>query len=254
MARPDLDFHLKSKSTVNTGWERSARAWIADMGEKGDFGRRYVLDPVMLELALRRTTKSALDIGCGEGRFCRMLNTRNVLTTGLEPTPTLLATARERDPYGAYIEGFAEALPFKDSTFDLVVSYLSLIDVPDVRAAIPEMARVLSPGGRLLVANLSSFNTAAAELGWVKDANGKKRHFALDNYSDERAAWIEYRNIRVLNFHRPLSVYMQLLLQQGLQLTHFAEPLPSSDAPGQEAEDYRRAPWFCVMEWQKPVA
>ena len=35
---------------MENGWQSSADAWIADMGERGDFGRRYVLDPVMLPL------------------------------------------------------------------------------------------------------------------------------------------------------------------------------------------------------------
>ena len=55
-------------------WQASADAWIAVMGEFGDFGRRYVLDPVMLPRALSWSLKKSLDVGCGEGRFCRMLS------------------------------------------------------------------------------------------------------------------------------------------------------------------------------------
>ena len=61
---------------MDNGWQSSANAWVADMGESGDFGRRYVLDPVMLPRALARSPKNALDVGCGEGRFCRMLKSR----------------------------------------------------------------------------------------------------------------------------------------------------------------------------------
>ena len=39
---------------MTNGWDASAAAWIADQGETGDFGRRYVLDPVMLPRALER--------------------------------------------------------------------------------------------------------------------------------------------------------------------------------------------------------
>jgi hypothetical protein len=48
---------------MNNGWEESAAAWIADMGEHGDFGRRYVLDPVMLLLALAARPATVLDVG-----------------------------------------------------------------------------------------------------------------------------------------------------------------------------------------------
>lgn len=234
-------------------WQASANAWIADMGEHGDFGRRYVLDPVMLPLALAHAPKKALDVGCGEGRFCRMLKGNGVEAIGLDPTPALLSAAKQRDQGGTYLEGMAEQLPFRDGCFDLVISYLSLIDIPDISAAIPEMARVLRPGGALLIANLTSFNTACADAGWVKGSDGKRLYYPLDHYLEERSMWIEYRGIRIVNHHRPMSAYMRALLGAGLSLTYFDEPEPTAEASRSRAASYRRAPWFLVMEWVKPV-
>ncbi|MBP7777833.1 MAG: class I SAM-dependent methyltransferase [Acidobacteria bacterium] len=237
---------------MDNGWQDSAAAWVADQGEHGDFGRRYVLDPVMLPRALAAAPKRALDVGCGEGRFCRMLRQRGVDAVGLEPTPALLATARARDGHGTYVEGVAEHLPFDDQSFDLVVSYLTLIDIQDIQAAIREMARVLRPDGTLLIANLNGFNTACADRDWVLNGDGRRDHFPIDRYLDERAMWIEYRGIRVLNHHRPLRTYMQALLGAGLELSYFDEPDPSADASPSRAAAYRRVPWFLVMEWTKP--
>ena len=239
---------------MDNGWQSSAHAWVADMGKSGDFGRRYVLDPVMLPLALARSPRNALDVGCGEGRFCRMLKSRGIDAVGVDPTSALIAVARTRDAHGPYVEATAERLPFREGTFDLVVSYLSLIDIPDMEAAVPEMARVLKPGGALLIANLTSFNTAAADVGWVKDADGRRVYYPIDDYLQERAMWIEYRGIRIVNHHRPLSAYLKALLGAGLVLTHFDEPPPSTEAPASRAAGYVRVPWFLVMEWQKPQA
>jgi SAM-dependent methyltransferase len=235
------------------GWENSASAWIADMGEHGDFGRRYVLDPVMLARALALKPRTMLDAGCGEGRFCRMLAERGIETTGIDPTPSFIAHARTRHPAGRYLEAKAEALPFADASFDLVVSYLTLIDIPDIAPAIAEMTRVMKPGGALLVANLNSFNTACADTGWIKTALRELVHYPVDHYLDERSMWIEYRGIRIVNHHRPFSTYMKLLLAQGLVLTHFDEPPPAPNAPQPKAARYRRLPWFHVMEWAKPA-
>ncbi|MFT3728998.1 MAG: class I SAM-dependent methyltransferase [Terricaulis sp.] len=240
-------------SKIENGWNESAAAWIADMGEHGDFGRQYVLDPIMLPRALAAKAGNALDVGCGEGRFCRLLQQHGIATTGLDPTPALLAQARERDPAGAYVEASGEALPMPNASFDLVVSYLSLIDIPDFAAAIAEMSRVLKPGGRLLVANLNSFNTASGDDGWVRDALGRLKHYPLDNYLEERAFWTAYRGIRIVNHHRPLSAYMRAFLACGLTLSYFDEPAPVVGAPEPKAERYRRAPWYVVMEWRKPV-
>lgn len=237
---------------MTNGWRESAAAWIADMAENRDYGRAFVLDRPMMERVRDRGFKQALDVGCGEGRFCRMLQAIGIRTVGVDPTEPLILHARQQDPTGDYRIGQAEALDLPDRSFDLVISYLSLIDIPDVGRAIREMVRVLQPGGTLLIANLNSFNTAGPPTGWVRDESGQTRFF-IDNYLEERAEWVSWRGIRVQNWHRPLSTYMSLLLEQGLQLRHFAEPAPHGGDPAR-AEHYRRVPYFLIMEWQKPRA
>ncbi len=233
------------------GWEESAEAWIANIGDDGDPARRFVLDRALLSRIEGRGYGTLLDVGCGEGRLCRILQGLGLTTTGLDPTPSLLKQARVRDAAGAYIEALAEHIPCADHSFDLVVSCLSLIDIADYRAAIAEMVRVLKPGGSLLIANLTAMNTAGAGWRWQKDLLGNKRHFAIDNYMEERASWEDWRGIRIQNWHRPLSAYMQAFLGEGLVLTDYDEPLPH-DGEAQWVADFVRVPWFVVMEWRKP--
>ncbi|MEM7099108.1 MAG: class I SAM-dependent methyltransferase [Pseudomonadota bacterium] len=233
------------------GWTESAQAWIASQGELGDQGRRYVMDPAINEFLSHHTFTRALDVGCGEGRFCRLLSERGIHTTGIDPIEDLidLAIARHRD--GEYLLGVAQDLPFADEQFDLVVSYLTLIDIPDYRAGIAEMARVLSRNGTLLVANLAPHMSAGMRHGWQYDDDGKPKHFGIDDYSHEWVAWMEWADIRVQNWHRPLSAYIQAFLSHGLQLTHYDEPAPIE---GYEDlyEKNARAPWFNLMIWRKP--
>jgi SAM-dependent methyltransferase len=236
-------------ASADSGWAESAAAWIADMGEEGDYGRACVLDRPMLQRIHTRRFATALDVGCGEGRFCRMLQAAGIATVGIDPTEELLRQARRRDPNGDYRIGRAEMLEFPDRSFDLVVSYLTLIDIADIDRAVAEMARVLKPRGTLLIANLTSFATAAPEGGWFPDAGGELR-LCIDHYLDERAEWVDWRGIRVKNWHRPLCRYMTLLLGAGLTLTYFDEPAPNGGDPD-KADRYRRAPWFLLMEWEK---
>jgi SAM-dependent methyltransferase len=236
-------------NAMTNGWDESAAAWIADMGVRGDYGREFVLDQPMIGRVKGRGFQRALDVGCGEGRFCRMLKELGVKAVGIDPTKALVQHARQQDPEGEYGLGIAEALEFADRSFDLVVSYLTLIDIPDVRAAIAEMSRVLRPGGTLLIANLNSFITAGPPTGWVRDASGEPR-FYIDRYMEERPEWFAWRGIRVHNWHRPLSTYMSLLLEQRLRLLHFSEPLPVGGHPA-TLERHRRLPYFVMMEWQK---
>jgi SAM-dependent methyltransferase len=231
------------------GWAESAQAWIAEMGEHGDWSRRYVLDAIMLERALARAPADALDVGCGEGRFCRLLSARGIRVVGVDPTLALLERARALDPTGDYRIGVGEALPAEDASFDMVVSYLTLIDIPDYRTAIGEMARVLRPGGSLLVANLTSFATARVRIPETEDDH--ERTFEIDHYLDERATMESWCGINVRNWHRPLSAYMKSFLDLGLVLCFFDEPAPVGGDPEIMAR-YRRIPWFMVMHWIKP--
>lgn len=233
---------------MTAGWDESAEAWIRVIGADGDWGRRHVLDAPMLAWAVAGGKGRAIDIGCGEGRFCRMLRAHGFETMGVDPTAALIARARALDPDGDYRVEAGEALSDGDGEFDLAVFYLSLIDIADYRAAIAEAWRVLKPGGRLLIANLQGFNTAAVPLGWTWEPDGSRR-FCIDHYLTEREVWTEWQGIGIVNHHRPFGLYMQALLRAGFRLVHFDEPAP--DCEGDKADRYRRAPNFLVMGWVK---
>ncbi|MEM7173304.1 MAG: class I SAM-dependent methyltransferase [Pseudomonadota bacterium] len=235
---------------MSNGWDESAEAWIDSLGARGDWSREYILDPAMQSRLQGQRFKRALDVGCGEGRFCRFLAGKGIAAVGIDASRTLITEANRRNPDGKYQLGKAEELPFENASFDLVISYMSLCDIDGYRDAIAEMARVLEPGGTLLLANISSINSAGTE--WVRDEKGQLSHWPVDRYSEEFSLVSEWKGIRITNWHRPLSAYMKAFLAAGLQLTHFDEPLPiGGDAARQER--YRRAPWFVIMEWRTAI-
>eukprot|EP01037_Dinobryon_pediforme_P001433 gene1433-1454_t len=219
---------------------------------RGNWGRTHVVDPAMQARLAGRGFRRALDVGCGEGRVCRMLQSQRIAAVGIDPTEALIAEARRMDPSGDYRVVTMETLDEPDGAFDLVVSCLSLIDIPDFQNAIAQMARVLAPGGTLLIANLSNIASSCIGRGWVDDASGAPLHHPVDRYLDEFPQWVEWADIRVQNWHRPLSAYMGALLGAGLQLVAYEEPDAVGGDPAMAAR-HRRAPYFVVMEWAKPL-
>jgi len=98
-----------------------------------------------------------LDVACGTGVVAR-LATQQVGTTGtvagLDVNPGMLAVARSAAPDGVPIEWHeagAEAMPFPDASFDVVLCQMGLQFMPDKAAALREMRRVLVRGGRLIL-------------------------------------------------------------------------------------------------------
>jgi ubiquinone/menaquinone biosynthesis C-methylase UbiE len=123
---------------------------------------------------LRRRGR-VLDVGTGFGHFARSLLPHlapDVALTGIDPEPESIAEADRRTRelsrrlgLGArlsFVVGSVEALPFADQTFDAVVAQTLMIHLGDVSAALREMARVLVPGGLLLLAEP---NNVAASIG-----------------------------------------------------------------------------------------
>jgi len=245
MPGADSDFDLDG------GWSASATAWLGIL-ERGDPNRKLLLDRAMLAEVGDVAGLRVLDLGCGDGRFSRMLAERGAVCIGLDVIDAFVTAATSKAGESErYVRGSGEMLPFVDGSFDLVIAYLSLIDIPDFRSAIRESARVLRPGGRLVVCGISNLHSAAH--GWTRDADRRRLHVAVDRYLEERPVVLEWSGMRILNWHRPLSAYIKAYLDAGLSLRRFLEPMPADDSlrDDPEFEDWYRVPNFDIQVWQK---
>jgi SAM-dependent methyltransferase len=103
---------------------------------------------------------TVLEIGCGPGLLSiRLARTHRIAVTGLDLDPAMIDRARANldrgtnraAPRPTFVVGDVAALPFADRSFDLVVSTFSMHHWTDRSAGLAEIARVLRPGGRVLV-------------------------------------------------------------------------------------------------------
>ena len=106
------------------------------------------------EWVCSRAQGEVLEIAAGTGRNLPFYP-EGVRLTGIELSPEMLAIARRRARKTGIEadlrEGDAQCLTFPDASFDTVVATLALCTIPDDRRAVAEAARVLRPGGRLLL-------------------------------------------------------------------------------------------------------
>lgn len=97
--------------------------------------------------------QSVLDVACGTGVVAVTAACRGAKASGLDLTPALLDRARHNSSVAGvdieFLEGDAEALPYPDASFDVVLSQFGHIFAPRPDVALKEMLRVLKPGGRI---------------------------------------------------------------------------------------------------------
>jgi SAM-dependent methyltransferase len=138
---------MSSRSTPTVEFGRLAKTYdhlrpvdeqwfetVARMVELGDLGGRTIVD-----------------VGCGTGRLGIVLSSRyGARVTGVDPSPEMLAVAREKDPSAEWVVGRAESLPFEDEAFARGVAALVVHHLERDRA-LPEVARVLESNGRFVI-------------------------------------------------------------------------------------------------------
>ncbi len=92
-----------------------------------------------------------LDVACGTGNAALVAQRAGANVTGLDTSPRLLEVARERMPSGEFVHGDAAQLPFGDATFDAAVSVFGVIFARPAERVVAELARVVRPGGRVVI-------------------------------------------------------------------------------------------------------
>jgi SAM-dependent methyltransferase len=130
------------------------------------------LEPVaahVVALASPQPGEKVLDVACGTGNAALLAARAGAETTGVDAAPRLIEVARGRaqaeDLPVRFDVGDAQALPYDDATFGVVVSVFGVIFAPDAERAFAEIVRVLRPGGRALLSAWVPGGTVDAMVG-----------------------------------------------------------------------------------------
>ncbi|WP_261567509.1 class I SAM-dependent methyltransferase [Frankia gtarii] len=148
---------------------------------------------------------TALDAACGTGRHTAYLQELGHHVIGVDASPDMLAQARKRLPDVDFHEADLHRLPLPDNAVDTVVCALALAYVPDLALVMAEFARVLRPGGNLVISD------AHLLVSYLRPTLARRPG------PDGRPSLLA-------EYHRPLSDYLAAALPLDFQVRQCEEP------------------------------
>jgi SAM-dependent methyltransferase len=199
------------------------RAWSATYDEP----RNSLFDsdePVMHEMLGALPAGTVLDAACGTGRYAAFLAARGHRVVGVDNSPEMLHRAGARVPEARFVRGDLHRLPVAGGAVDAVVCALALVHVPSLAPVMAEFARVLRPGGHLVV---SDVHRELVVLGSVVHSPGPAGEPGV-----------------APTFRHSTGDYLRAALPVGLRVRRCEEPRPT--LPDQPASPPAR---ISVSEW-----
>jgi SAM-dependent methyltransferase len=217
---------LAGKSVTGKLWETHADWWQKGFTEGAD--PEYEEQILPLAVDLLKGFDRILDVGCGEGQITRLLAALNSEVLGIDATWAQIAKAAARSTGECYVRASAEALPFRNHVFDAAIACLVFEHIVEMEDAIREVARVLRSAGRfVLILNHPLLQTPGS--GWVDDhmVDPPNQYWRIGDYLIEQETVEEVElGVHIPFVHRPLSIYINALSENGLAVERMLEPPP----------------------------
>ncbi len=179
--------HTRALPLVYERWWRPAWGRLLKGALAGGMRDEHRIARLLLGLT---PGDGVLDVACGPGNFTRefaQIVGPGGLAVGIDASATMLARAVADTPAGqvAYVRGDAEALPFRDASFDAVCCFAALNLFADADAALDHMTRVLTPGGRIAIFTSCRLqSTAGRTVNDLVGARSGMRIFEPDEIVD----------------------------------------------------------------------
>jgi len=185
----------------------------------------YYTRPAILDLAGDVAGRRILDAGCGSGPISAALRDRGAIMTGFDSSTRMVELARQRlgDDADLRVADLGSPLPFPDGTFDDVIAALVLHYLEDWTAPLAELRRVLTPGGRLIVAVDHPFAVTSMQL----EEGRTFSYFETCNRTEE---WTFGGHTAPMSFwHRPLHAMTDAFTTAGFRISVISEPPPAPE-------------------------
>jgi ubiquinone/menaquinone biosynthesis C-methylase UbiE len=124
-----------------------------------------------------------LDVACGTGRHTVHLAGLGHDVTGIDPSPEMLARAARKRSDLTLVDGFVEDLPFASNSFDAAVCSLLFDHLVEIHDAVGELARVVRPGGRIVISNIHPTMSLTGANAAFRDRDGERNYMRGHHHS-----------------------------------------------------------------------
>jgi SAM-dependent methyltransferase len=222
-------------------WSTMPHQALAAFDPEGDVGRRTMLNPTIFRLLGDIHGARILDAGCGQGYLCLLLADRGASVVGVEPAqaPYDYAVAQQHRRRQAihYLQADLAELPDLADPFDAVVANVVFQAIPQWVPAMRNCIHALRPGGLLLFSlEHPCFEDAAAS--WRQTGCVQVREY-LREYERPGPYGVD--------FHRPLSTYLNTMTRLGCRLTELVEPGLDPELASEGTQAAVHVPNFVVV-------
>ena len=228
-----------------TDWGAVAGWYDQLVGESGSEYHREVIIPGTVRLLALSRGEAAVDVACGQGVLCRILQERGVNMTGVDAAPQLIAAARQRGDSGnrvSYDVGDARDLAFlPESYFSAAACVLAIQNLHPIQPVFASVRRVLKPGGRLVLVMMHPCFRGPKETSWGWDEKTGVQYRRVDRYLSPRKVPIVTHpgsdpHHYTWTFHKPIEAYVKAMRQAGLLIDAMEEwPSHKTSASGPRA-------------------
>ena len=149
-----------------------------------------LVEGIVREIPMR----SAIDVGTGTGRHALALAGRGVAVTAVDPSPEMMGLARRKASAAGLdvdfrLAAIEDGLPAEDGQFDFLMCALTLCHVADIAHAVRECARVVRPGGSMLVTDIHP--DVANGLGWTVTLRRPGATYKLEHPGHTRRDYLD---------------------------------------------------------------
>ncbi len=264
---------MEGDDAVRRRWDDAVKVWVEKVRSGSDVYREYMNGPAFRGMVGDVGGLRVLDLACGEGYWARVFAGMGAEVAGVDFSGEMIGAAVDeegREPLGVeyHMADASDLGMFGEGEFDLVYSFMALMDIPGYESAIGEAARVLRDGGRFVAIFLHPcFSWARTRDGevvcdWerVVHDDGGKGYLYLKIYDyfqrhQYRIVWRDERfpeGFTTTQFHRTLSDYVNALGGSGLYVSRMEEPRPirETDIPSRMMKLFR-VPHSILIETRK---